>query len=32
MTFFDISEFDSPDSPGSGKLMKDRLLKMLTRA
>ena len=32
MRYFDISEFDSPDEPGSGQYMDDEFLEMLDNA
>jgi len=32
MRYFDISEFDSPDEPGSGQYMDDSFLEMLDNA
>lgn len=32
MRYFDISEFDSPDEPGSGQYMDDEFLEMLDKA
>ena len=32
MRYFDTSEFDSPDEPGSGQYMDDEFLEMLDNA